>query len=72
VNPTLTEARQGGLALSRLLTDLALPVDVDDDAPVRESPGTLRARAAAKARHHRNLARLNRKGVSGGTTTAKA
>jgi hypothetical protein len=68
VHPALTEARQGRLALSKLLTDLALPVDVDDDEIKRESPGTLRARAAAKARHDRNLARLNRKGATGGTT----
>jgi hypothetical protein len=68
VNPALTEARQGRLALSKLLTDLALPVNVDDDAPKRESPGTLRARVAAKARHDRNLARINRKGGTGGTS----
>ena len=60
VNPAVTEARQCRLALSKLLVDLSLPVDAGEDVK-RESPGTLRARKAAQARHDPNLARLVRK-----------
>jgi hypothetical protein len=66
VHPCVSEARQCRIALSRLLVDLSLPVDDADGEVKRESPGTLRARAAAKARHDRNLARIVRKGEGSG------
>lgn len=62
LNAAVTELRQHRVALSRLLTDLALPADVDPDSePVKlPSPASQRASRAAKARHDRDRRRASR------------
>lgn len=62
LSAAVTELRQSRLALSRLLTDLALPADVaEDDEPVKlPSPASVRASKAATARHERERRRLAR------------
>lgn len=57
LNSAVGELRQCRLALSRLLTDLALPLDeVAESAPLL-SPTQRRAQKAAKARHDRDRLR---------------
>jgi molybdenum-dependent DNA-binding transcriptional regulator ModE len=65
LSAAVTELRQSRLALSRLLTDLALPVDdVGEDGeavPVKlASPASRRASHAATARHDRDRRRQTR------------
>lgn len=60
LNAAVTELRQSRLALSKLLTDLALPADVDEDSqPITlPSPASRQASKAASIRHERERRRL--------------
>ena len=60
LNAAVTELRQSRLALSKLLTDLALPADVGEgDEPVKlTSPAAQRASRAATVRHDRARRRV--------------
>ena len=66
LSAAVTELRQSRLALSKLLTDLALPADVDEDAqPVKlTSPASQRASRAAQVRHDRARRRASRTDLS--------
>lgn len=57
LNAAVTEVRQGRLALSKLLDQLALPADDDDAAPVLRSPASRKAQKAARARWDREARR---------------
>ena len=56
LHPALAELRQGGLALARLLGQLALPVEVG----LNETEASRRARKAANTRHSRQRAKQSR------------
>ena len=57
LNAAVTEVRQGRLALSKLLDQLALP---DDDAQVGLTPASRKAQKAANARWDRERRRQER------------
>lgn len=60
LNGAVTELRQARLALSRLVADLALPLDESAEGVVLASPASRRASKAARIRHDRDRARAAR------------
>ncbi len=63
LSAAVTELRQSRLALSRLLTDLALPPDEGEQPVKLQSPASRRASRAATYRHTKDRRReVNRRG----------
>ena len=60
LSPAVGELRQCRLALSKLLSDLALPIDAAADDVKLASPASRRASKAARARHDRDRVRAVR------------
>lgn len=54
LSAAVTELRQSRLALSKLLTDLALPADEGEQPVKLQSPASRRASRAATHRHNRD------------------
>lgn len=62
LSPAVGELRQARLALTKLLTDLSLPIDEAADGVKLASPASQRASRAAQARHDRARMRAVRSG----------